>query len=108
MKSTSDVMLRAKDLQEAKNYYNGVLGFPITSESERVIGFDTGSFILYFEPGEENGSVFEFEVDDLEEAKRNLIEQGCALVEEDPDLPRCYLRDPFGLIFNLTKSYGGR
>ncbi len=108
MKSTSDVMLRTNDLREAKRFYNGVLGYPIVSESERVVGFDTGSFILYFEPGEENGSVFEFEVDDLEETKKKLLEQGCALIEEDPSLPRCYLRDPFGLIFNITKSYGGR
>jgi hypothetical protein len=26
------------------------------------------------------------------------------LVEEDPSIPRCYLRDPFGLVFNLGRS----
>jgi len=108
MKSTSDVMLRTNDLQEAKRFYNGVLGFPIVTDTERVVGFDTGSIVLYFETGDANGSVFEFEVDDLADAKRGLLEHGCTLVEEDPDLPRCYLRDRFGLLFNITKSYGGR
>lgn len=108
MKSTSDVMLRTNDLREAKRFYNGELGYAIVSESERLVGFDTGSFILYFESGEDNGSVFEFEVDDLEETKKKLIEQGCTIIEEDPNLPRCYLRDLFGLVFNLTESYGGR
>ena len=108
MTSTSDVMLRTNDLQEAKRFYHGVLGFPVVTESERVIGFDTGSIVLYFEPGDANGSVFEFEVDDLDRAKTMLLSNGCALVEEDPARPRCYLRDRFGLIFNITKSYAGR
>jgi hypothetical protein len=25
------------------------------------------------------------------------------IVEENPNIPRCYLRDPFGLMFNLGK-----
>jgi predicted enzyme related to lactoylglutathione lyase len=108
MKSTSDVMLRTNDFQGARAFYQGVLGYPIVSDSERVIGFDTGSFILYFEHGDDNGSVFEFEVDDVDAAKNTLLANGCTLLEEDPDLPRCYLRDRFGLIFNLTTSYAGR
>jgi catechol 2,3-dioxygenase-like lactoylglutathione lyase family enzyme len=108
MKSTSDVMLRISNLQDAKQYYHGVLGFPIVTDTERVVGFDTGSIILYFERGEANGSVFEFEVDDLDETKRNLLGNGCVLVEENPSLPRCYLQDRFGLLFNITQTYGGR
>jgi hypothetical protein len=108
MKSTSDVMLRISNLQDAKQYYHGVLGFPIVTDTERVVGFDTGSIILYFERGEANGSVFEFEVDDLDEAKKNLLGNGCVLVEENPSLPRCYLQDRFGLLFNITQTYGGR
>jgi catechol 2,3-dioxygenase-like lactoylglutathione lyase family enzyme len=101
-------MLRTNDLQGAREFYNGLLGYPIVSDSKRVVGFDTGSFILYFEPGNDNGSVFEFEVDDVESAKQKLLANGCTVLEEDPTLPRCYLRDRFGLIFNLTMSYGGR
>jgi hypothetical protein len=26
------------------------------------------------------------------------------VIEEDPSVPRCYLRDPFGLVFNLVRS----
>lgn len=107
MKSTSDVMLRIPSLEDAKQYYHGLLGFPIVTDTERVVGFDTGSIILYFECGKANGSVFEFEVDDLAEAKKNLLGNGCVLLEENPSLPRCYLRDRFGLLFNITQTYGG-
>jgi catechol 2,3-dioxygenase-like lactoylglutathione lyase family enzyme len=102
MKSTSDVILRTNDLAAAKAFYNAALGFPIVPDSERMLGFDTGSFTVYFEPGDPNGAVFEFEVDDVNEAKTKLLALGCTLVEENPAIPRCYLRDRFGLVFNLT------
>jgi catechol 2,3-dioxygenase-like lactoylglutathione lyase family enzyme len=107
MKATSDVMLRTNDFTAAKTYYNAVLGFPVVIEKENLLGFDLGGFVLYFEHGEENGSVFEFEVPDVAEAKNHLLQQGCALIEENPTIPRCYLRDPYGLIFNLTQTFEG-
>lgn len=104
MNSTSDVIFRTSDLEAAKAFYHGALGFPMVSDSKRVVGFDTGSFTLYFERGDSNGAVFEFAVEDVEQAKNKLVAQGCSLVEEDPNLPRCYLRDRFGLVFNLTQK----
>src|SRR5580700_3344653 len=103
LKSTTDVMLRTDDLEAAKSYYHGVLGFPNIPVSDRVIGFDTGGIALYFERGDANGSVFEFEVDDVADAKTKLLAHGCTLLEENPAIPRCYMSDRFGLIFNLTK-----
>jgi catechol 2,3-dioxygenase-like lactoylglutathione lyase family enzyme len=105
MRATNDVMLRITDFAAAKSYYNGVLGFPIVAEAENLLGFDLGAFVLYFEHGDDNGSVFEFQVLDVTQAKERLLAQGCALLEEDPDIPRCYMRDPFGLIFNVTQTF---
>ncbi len=104
MTSTRDVIIRSNDLSAAKAFYNGVMGFAIVADSERLVGFDTGSFTLYVEPGASSEPVFDVIVDDLEDAKRALLARGCSLVEEDPALPRCYLRDPFGLVFNIEGS----
>jgi predicted enzyme related to lactoylglutathione lyase len=84
MKSTADVILRTRDLEAAKAHYHGELGFAIVADARQLVGFDTGSFMLYFEPGNSNGSVFEFEVDDLETAKNRMVAQGCSIVEETP------------------------
>lgn len=105
MRATTDVMLRTNDFDAAKKHYNGGLGFPIVTDEPNVLGFDMGGFVLYFEHGEDNGSVFEFEVSDVSRTKERLLAQGCALVEEDPGKPRCYMRDRFGLIFNLTQTF---
>jgi hypothetical protein len=26
------------------------------------------------------------------------------VLEEDPSLPRCYIRDPYGLVFNIGQA----
>jgi len=36
------------------------------------------------------------------EAKLRLVKNGCKIVKDEPDFPRCYVQDPFGLIYNLT------
>jgi len=38
-----------------------------------------------------------------EEAKLQLVKNGCVIVKDEPDFPRCYIKDPLGLIYNLTK-----
>jgi len=45
--------------------------------------------------------VFEFLAPDLAAARRRLLAAGCAIEEENSSLPRCYIRDPFGLVFNI-------
>ncbi len=101
MKTTNEVIFRADDLAAVKEYYAGTLGLPIVLEKEAMVGFDAGALNLYFERGEPNGAVFEFIVDNLEGAKEELISAGCELVEENPAVPRIYLRDPFGLVYNI-------
>jgi hypothetical protein len=47
--------------------------------------------------------VFEVTVANVEEAKLRLIKSGCKIVKDEPDFPRVYVQDPFGLIYNLTQ-----
>jgi hypothetical protein len=103
VKSGRDVICRASDLGAVKAYYAGDLGFPIVLDTDSMVGFETGELTLYYERGEPGPPVFEFFVDDLAKAKNRLIAAGCEVVEEDPAVPRVYLRDRFGLVFNITK-----
>jgi catechol 2,3-dioxygenase-like lactoylglutathione lyase family enzyme len=93
-------------LAEAERFYAEVLGFAVSSRSSDIVGFETGSFCLYVEKGRKHGPVFEFLVADLEAVKTRLIAAGCTLIEEDASIPRCYLRDPYGITFNIGGSTG--
>jgi predicted enzyme related to lactoylglutathione lyase len=46
--------------------------------------------------------VFEFLVPDVHAAKARLTAAGCTVEEENASVPRCYIRDPYGVVFNIT------
>jgi predicted enzyme related to lactoylglutathione lyase len=103
-KSSREVILRTQKWSDAISFYGSVLGLPVAYQDATMIGFETGAFRLYVEKGPEHAPVFEFLVADVEAAKRQLLAAGCTIVEEDPSLPRCYIRDPYGFVFNLGRA----
>ena len=103
-KSTREVIIRTNAWDEACHFYKSVLGLPVTHRSKTLMGFETGSFCLYVEKGETHGPVFEFLVPDVQAAKRKLVAAGCTVVEEDESLPRCYIQDPYGVVFNIGQA----
>jgi len=100
-KSSRDVIIRTEKWAEATKFYKSVLGLAVTHQGKTLIGFETGEFCLYVEKGKEHGPVFEFLVTDVQAAKKRLLTAGCTLLEEDASLPRCYIRDPYGVVFNI-------
>lgn len=102
--SSRDVILRTSRWPQASEFYESVLGFTVALESETLVGLETGAFRLYVEKGEPHGPVFDFLVPDVQAAKARLLAAGCTLQEENPSVPRCYIRDPYGLVFNLGQS----
>jgi catechol 2,3-dioxygenase-like lactoylglutathione lyase family enzyme len=102
--SSRDIIIRTTRFAEAAKFYESVLGFPGTRLKETMIGFETGGFCLYVEKGKKHGPVFEFLVPNVKIARRKLLAAGCTIVEEDPSVPRCYVRDPFGMVFNIGQA----
>ena len=103
-KASRDIIVRTEKWSEALKFYGSVLGLPITHRSETIVGFETGSFCLYVEQGKEHGPVFDFLVPNIQAAKQQLVAVGCTIIEENPAVPRCYIRDPFGLVFNIEQT----
>ena len=102
-RASPDVIVRTPHCEEARRFYEGVLGLKRAFSSPALWGFDAGSFRLYVEEGPAHGPVFEFLVPDLESARSALLSAGCTVIEEDPAVPRCYIRDPYGLVFNIAQ-----
>ena len=103
-KSSREIIIRTERWEQAIAFYRSVLNLPLTHEGKTILGFETGSFCLYVEKGADHGPVFEFLVSDIQATKKHLVQAGCSVVEEDPSVPRCYIRDPFGLVFNIGKD----
>jgi hypothetical protein len=98
----TDILIQAPDPKEAAFFYVQQLGFEITGETPNLISLHGKHINLFIERGPALGPVLEVTVDSVEEAKRRLVTSGCDIIKDEPDFPRCYIRDPFGLIYNLT------
>jgi catechol 2,3-dioxygenase-like lactoylglutathione lyase family enzyme len=97
----TDILIQAPDPKAAAAFYVEQLGFEITGETP-MIGLHGDHINLFIEEGPPLGPVLEVTVADVEEAKARLVKNGCTIVKDEPHVPRCYVRDPYGLIYNLT------
>jgi len=97
----ADILIQAPDPKRAALFYVHHLGFEITDNNPKMIGLHGQHINLFIEPGPPLGPVLEVTVDDVVDAKTRLIAQGCEVVKDEPHFPRCYIKDPFGLIYNL-------
>ena len=99
----TDILIQAEDPKSAAAWYVKQLGFEITGEDAQMMSLHGPHINLFIERGPALGPVFEVFVGNVEETKLRLVKNGCKIVKDEPDFPRCYVRDPFGLVYNLTK-----
>jgi catechol 2,3-dioxygenase-like lactoylglutathione lyase family enzyme len=104
VQSSRDIIIRTESWRDAVRFYEQVLGFTVSSRAGGTVGFETGCFCLYVENGAAHGPVLEYLVADVETTRDLLLRAGCTVVEENPSLPRCYLRDPYGVTFNIGRK----
>ncbi|MCF6137489.1 VOC family protein [Pseudalkalibacillus berkeleyi] len=105
-KMSNNIGFQVKDVNEAKEFYEKVFGFKQPSDSQvQEIEFRTEHHSIFLIEGEENlGPVLEIIVEDLEEARKHLLENHFTIVRWEGKGNDCYVRDPYGMIYNLWES----
>ena len=99
----TDILIQAENPMKAAEFYVESLGFEITDKNPNMVGLHGKNINLFIEPGPALGPVLEVTVKSVKEAKASLIKKGCQIIKDEPDFPRCYIKDPNGLIYNLTE-----
>lgn len=99
-----DILIQAQDPHSAAAFYVDSLGFELTGEENSIISLNGKNINLFIEQGPPIGPVLEVTVDSVEAAKRRLLARGCTVVKEEPDFPRCYIRDLYGVTYNLISA----
>jgi predicted enzyme related to lactoylglutathione lyase len=99
----ADVLIQAEDPERAATFYTTQLEFEITDSRPDLISLRGPHLNLFIERGPKLGPVLEIFVADVEAAKQRLTRNGCEIVKDEPEYPRCYVRDPFGLTYNLAQ-----
>lgn len=103
----TDFIFESPDPRKAALFYVEQLGFEITDETPNMISLHGPNMNMFIERGAPLGPVFEVTVDNVEDAKARLVKGGCTIIKDEPEFPRCYVKDPFGLIYNLTSRTSG-
>jgi predicted enzyme related to lactoylglutathione lyase len=97
----TDILIQSPDPEASAAFYVEQLGFTITAR-EPMLELAGKNINLYIEQGPPLGPVLEVTVADVDEATRRLVAHGCVVVKDEPDFPRRYVKDPNGLIYNLS------
>ena len=96
--------LQLPDLDQAVAFYHRIMGLEVTYRGEDNAELQAGSYRLFLDRGDRLGPIMEFLVPDVEKAKEELLQAGCEVVRWEGAGDSCYLRDPFGFVFNLYEE----
>jgi hypothetical protein len=99
----TDILIQAEDPMKAADFYVQELGFEITDKKPNMVSLHGKNINFFIERGPALGPVLEVTVRSVKGARASLIKKGCQVIKDEPDFPRCYVRDPQGLIYNLTQ-----
>lgn len=104
-RSSGEIAVHVADLAKAEHFYGEVLGFRLMAKTGRQLEFDTGRLRLYVNLDSRPLSSFvpSYDVTDLEVARELLESAGCKPVHLPAYPDACYLRDPFGMVFDLVE-----
>lgn len=99
----TDILIQAENPLKAASFYVKELGFKITDKTSNMVSLHGKNINLFIERGPALGPVLEVTVKNVQKAKANLMKKRCKIIKDEPDFPRCYIKDPYGLIYNLSE-----
>ena len=108
-KMSRNIAIRTSNAESAIRFYRDVLGMKYVKDHDDGTELDAGQatfFVMDQTDGGPLAAVHEFFVPNVEEARELLLAQGCTVVKWEGVGRDCYMRDPFGLVFNLWESPG--
>jgi len=99
----ADILIQTGNPHQAADFYSATLGLEVTESRPDLVSLKGPRLNLFIERGPKLGPVLEVFVEDVAATKADLIARGCVVLKDEPAFPRCYVQDPFGLIYNLAR-----
>ncbi len=97
-----NVAVRTERFADAVKFYSEVLGFDNRSDDPALGDHDADPLNFFVIEDEEiSGLVMELFIEDLDLARQELVAHGCEVIRWRGKGQDCYVRDPFGVIYNL-------
>jgi catechol 2,3-dioxygenase-like lactoylglutathione lyase family enzyme len=96
--------IQTPNVEEAIEFYRTTMGLKLVRRDSEVIELAAGEFRFFLDQGTPLGTIMEYIVPNLEAAKEELLGAGCKVVSWGGKGKPCYMRDPFGMVFNLFEE----
>ena len=103
-KFSNCVAIQHPNQEEVLKFYRDVIGFKVVEERDGAVELDAMPYRLFLDSEEPIEFVLELVVPDIEKAREELIANGCKIVRWDGNGKLCYIRDPFGLMYNIWED----
>ncbi|WP_108671635.1 DUF899 family protein [Peribacillus acanthi] len=100
---TNNIAIGVSDYEKALSFYQDVLGFKLEQSFPNETKFSMGGSNFYIENTDVQYTYFEFYVDQIEPAKKMLLENSCIITHVYSD-KSMLVADPFGLKFHLFEG----
>jgi len=98
------ICLQVPDIKKARILYQKILNGRMVNEDEDSVELKSGTLRIFLDRGDTMGPILEILVGDVELAREELLQAGCIPVQWEGRGGRCYMRDPFGFVFNLFEE----
>jgi len=83
----TDILIQVQDPRAAARFYVKLLGFEIADDNPKTIGLEGKHINLFIEPRPPLGPVLEVTIGNVENAKAQLLKNGCEIVKDEPGFP---------------------
>ncbi len=95
------ICIETPNHKDAVKFYHDILGLNVVEDHGDSVELDAEPFRLFVDKADQPAVAMEFAVPDAEAARAELEEAGCTVVKWEGKGKCCYMKDPFGLVFNL-------
>ncbi len=104
-RSSCEIAIEVADLDRAEAFYTSAFGFRLVARTDEYLEFDTGVLRLFVKPAPVPlaAVVPSFDVADAAAARSRLEAAGCTVERVSPDGRGFYVRDPFGLTYDIIE-----
>ena len=101
---STNIAIHSKKWKNSSDFYEHVMRLPV-KENETHLEVQNGPICMFIQenPGIDC-VVMEYFVDDVEAARQYLESNGCKVIKWEGKGKDCYMRDPYGLTFNLWEE----
>ena len=105
IRMSPNIAVRSAQFAAAVDFYGSILGFHTRSTEPGAAEFDAYPITIFVDDDAEfSGPILELFVDDVDEARKYLVKHGCKVVRWRGKGQDCYVKDPFGVIYNLWED----